>query len=109
MEEIFYDEAAKTGKLVLLDFGAKWCSTCQEVDNILEQAMPNLDHQLLCVKVDVNERSDLAEHFGVLSVPTVILVNPKGEALWRRSGSFKLQELEAALPKTKKINKEALS
>ncbi len=109
MKEIFYDEAAKAGKLVLLDFGAKWCSTCQEVDNILEHAMSNLDHQLLCVKVDVNERSDLPERFGVLSVPTVILVHPEGEALWRKSGSFKLQELEAALPKTRKVTKQALS
>ncbi len=109
MKEIFFDEAAKEGKLVLLDFGAKWWSTCQEVDNILEQAMLNLDHRLLLVKVDVNERSDLAERFGVLSVPTVILVNPEGEALWRRSGSFKLQELEAALPKTSKTTRQTLS
>ena len=108
MKEIFYDEAAKTGKMVLLDFGATWCSTCQEVGNILERAMPDIDDRLLCVKVDVNLRPDLAERFEVLSVPTVILVTPEEEVLWRRSGSFKPQELEAALPKTRRVAKQAL-
>ena len=108
MKEIFYDEAAKAEKMVLLDFGATWCSTCQEVDNILERAMPDMDERLLCVKVDVNVRPDLAERFEVLSVPTVILVTPEEEVLWRRSGSFKPQELEAALPKTRRVAKQAL-
>jgi thioredoxin 1 len=98
MKEAFYDEAAKEEKLVLLDFGAKWCATCPAVDKLLEKAMPSLEHRLLWVKVDVHQRSDLAERFGVLSVPTVILLTPKEEVLWRKSGYFQPRELEAALP-----------
>jgi len=98
MKEAFYEVAAKNGKLVLLDFGAEWCSTCQVMDNLLEKTMPSLDHRLLWVKVDVHQRSDLAERFGVLSVPTVILLTPKEEVLWRKSGTFQPRELEAALP-----------
>ncbi|MEW6034630.1 MAG: thioredoxin family protein [Chloroflexota bacterium] len=98
MKGAFYEEAAKDGKLVLLDFGAEWCSTCRAVDNLLEKTMPGLGHRLLWVKVDVHQRSDLAERFNVLSVPTVVLLTPKEEVLWRRSGSFQPRELEAALP-----------
>ena len=98
MKELSYEEAVREGKLVLLDFGAEWCSTFQGVDNVLEKAVPKLEHRLLCVKVDVNQRPDLAERFRVLSVPTIILVNPQEEALWRKSGHFQSQELEAALP-----------
>ncbi len=98
MKEEFYEEAARDGKLVLLDFGAEWCSTCRVVDNLLEKTMPGLEHRLLWVKVDVHQRSQLAERFRVLSVPTVVLLTPKEEVLWRRSGYFQPHELEAALP-----------
>lgn len=98
MKEDFYIEAAKDGKQVLLDFGAEWCSTCRAIDSLLEKAMPNLEHRILWVKVDVHQRSDLAERFNVLSVPTVVLLTPTEEVLWRRSGSFQPRELEAALP-----------
>ena len=98
MKEAFYEEAAKDGKLVLLDFGAEWCSTCRVVDNLLEKTIPRLESRLLWVKVDVHQRSDLAESFRVLSVPTVVLLTPGEEVLWRRSGTFQPRELEAALP-----------
>ncbi len=54
MKEKFYEEAARDGKVVLLDFGADWCSTCRVVDNLLEKTVPKLEHQLLWVKVDVS-------------------------------------------------------
>jgi len=98
MKEVFYEEAARDGKLLLFDFGAKWCSTCRAVDNLLERVMPDLEHRLLLVKVDIDQRSDLAEHFKVLSVPTVVLVSSNDEVIWRKSGQFQPQELEAALP-----------
>ena len=98
MKEAFYEEAAKDKKLVLLDFGAEWCTTCRVVDNLLEKTMPSLEHRLLWVKVDVHQHSDLAERFKVLSVPTVVLLTPQEQVLWRRSGTFQPGELEAALP-----------
>ena len=97
MPEEFFQQAAADNKLVLLDFGASWCSTCKVVDRLLEGAWSSLDNRLLWVKVDIHQRSDLVERFGVLSVPTVILLSPKEEVLWRKSGHFQVQELEAAL------------
>lgn len=101
MVEGFFEQAARDNKLVLLDFGAEWCSTCQVVDNLLEKAWPTLDSRLLLVKVDIHQRPDLAERLKVLSVPTVMVLSPQAEVLWRKSGYFQVRDLEAALPQPK--------
>ena len=74
MAEQFFEQAAADNRLVLLDFGAEWCSTCKGVDRLLESAWPELDSRLLWVKVDIHLRPDLVERFKVLSVPTVVIL-----------------------------------
>ncbi len=101
MAEQFFEQAATDKRLVLLDFGADWCSTCKVVDRLLESAWPGLDNRLLWVKVDIHQRPDLVERFGVLSVPTVVILSPEEEVLWRKSGYFQVPELEAALPRAR--------
>lgn len=97
MAEDFFEQAARDGKLVLLDFGAEWCSTCRVVDALLEKSLPDLEHRFLWVKVDIHQRPNLVERFRILSVPTMILLSPEEEILWRRSGYFQVRELESAL------------
>lgn len=99
MAEQFLEQAARENKLVLLDFGAEWCSTCHLVDGILEKAWPRLENRLLWVKVDIHQRPDLVERFEVLSVPTIFLLSPEEGVLWRRSGYFQPREIEAVLPR----------
>ncbi|MFQ6057633.1 MAG: thioredoxin family protein [Anaerolineae bacterium] len=56
MDEAFFEQAEREGKLVLLDFAARWCGTCPAVDRVLEQEI--LSHhgdRLLLVRVDVEE------------------------------------------------------
>ena len=98
MREQFLEQAAAEKKAVLLDFGAEWCSTCRVVDELLDKGWPGLKSRLLLVKVDIHQRPDLVERFNILSVPTVLLLSPKEEILWRRSGYFRPRELEEALP-----------
>jgi thioredoxin-like negative regulator of GroEL len=97
MREQFFAQAAAENKLVLLDFGAEWCSTCRVVDGILEKVWADLEPRLLWVKVDIHQRPDLVERFGVLSVPTVLILSAEEKVLWRKSGYFPVRELEAAL------------
>lgn len=73
---------------------APWCGTCSAVDRVLEQeVLPRHRDRLLLVKVNVDEHPELAEEYGILSVPTVILLTSAGEVLWRRSGRFRREEL----------------
>mgnify|MGYP001565482610 CR=1 FL=1 len=61
MAEQFFEQAAAESKLVLLDFGAEWCSTCKIVDSLLEKAWPAFHPRLLLVKLDIHQRPDLVE------------------------------------------------
>ena len=98
MSDDYFEQAAAEGKVVLLDFGAKWCGTCKGVDRLLEQdVLPRKGDRVLMVKVDIEERPELAEKYRILSVPTLVVCSPEGEVLWRKSGFVKRQEVEGAL------------
>ncbi len=98
MAESYYEQARAEGKLVLLDFAAPWCGTCPAVDRVLErEILPRHTDKLLLLKVSVEEHPELANQYGILSVPTVMLLTPERETLWRRSGMFRREEMEALL------------
>ena len=98
MSDNYFEQAAAEGKVVLLDFGAKWCGTCKGVDRLLEQdVLPRKGDRVLTVKVDIDEQPDLAEKYRILSVPTLVVCSPQGEVLWHKSGFVGRQEGEAAL------------
>lgn len=98
MDDEFFEQARREGKWVLLDFGAEWCSTCKPVEAMLERdIIPKWNHKVVFAKVDVHERPDLVERYRILSIPTVILCSADDQVMWRKSGYFRQQELEAAL------------
>ncbi len=74
-------------QLKVLDFTAKWCSTCIALDRLLQSAViPKYKNRVQFVKVDVEEKEDLTKKFDILSVPTLILLK-EGKQIWRKSGS----------------------
>lgn len=99
MSDTFFEQASREGKRVLLYFRADWCSTCKPVEAFIEdEIIPERGDELLVAKVDVHQRPDLVERYNILSVPTVILCSPDNQVLWRKSGFFRRDEIEAALP-----------
>lgn len=66
-----FDEAKAKGK-VLVDFYADWCGPCRMLGPILDDiSQSNDDVQIL--KIDVDESSEIAAKYGVMSIPTMIL------------------------------------
>ena len=69
----FQAEVMESDKLVLLDFWAPWCGPCRGVVPIVEEiAEENPDIKV--GKVNVDEEVELAEKFGVMSIPMLVVL-----------------------------------
>ena len=68
-------EAAVSGdKPVLVDFWATWCGPCRMIAPVIEQVAAEYEGRAVVGKVDVDEESALAAKFGVMSIPTLIVL-----------------------------------
>ncbi|MGN0569433.1 MAG: thioredoxin [Candidatus Fimenecus sp.] len=83
--ENFSQEVLKSDKPVLLDFYADWCGPCNMMAPEMEAFAEETKTVKVC-KLDVDEATDLAMTFGVMSIPTVILFK-NGEEVDRFVGA----------------------
>ena len=68
----FEQEVLKSDKKVLVDFWASWCGPCRMLSPIIDEVAKSTD-KVKVGKVNVDEESDLATKFAVMSIPTLIL------------------------------------
>ncbi len=82
--ENFQKEVLESSLPVLVDFNATWCPPCQALHPILEEiAEEGGDFKI--VAVDIDDESELAEKYGVSSIPCLIVFD-KGEEIDRKTG-----------------------
>ncbi|MGL5296162.1 MAG: thioredoxin [Culicoidibacterales bacterium] len=68
-------EAKITSGKYLVDFYATWCGPCQMLLPVLEEVTPTLEQSTVeILKVNVDELPQLAQKFGVMSVPTLFVI-----------------------------------
>jgi len=68
----FSQDVLKSEKPVLLDFWAEWCGPCHAIAPVLEQIAEERD-ELKVVKLNIDEEPAVAQRYGVMSIPTLIL------------------------------------
>ena len=69
-----YDQIVNRGsKPVLLDFWAPWCGPCRMVAPIVDAIAEERD-DIVVGKVNVDEEMDLATQFGIVSIPTLVVM-----------------------------------
>ncbi len=69
----FNSEVIRSEKPVLLDFWAAWCGPCRMVGPVVDEIAAERD-DIKVGKVNVDEEQELAAQFGVMSIPTLVLV-----------------------------------
>ena len=66
-------EQTKSG-VAVVDFSATWCGPCKMVEPVLAELSEELDGKISFFNVDVDENQDLAEQFGITSIPALLIL-----------------------------------
>jgi thioredoxin 1 len=69
----FEQEVLQSETPVLVDFWAEWCGPCHAVAPVLDRIAEEQAGALKLVKVNIDAEGELAQRFGVASIPTMIL------------------------------------
>lgn len=69
----FQNEVMNSDKPVLLDFWAPWCAPCRMVVPIVEEIASERS-DIKVGKINVDEQPELASQFGVMSIPTLVVM-----------------------------------
>jgi thioredoxin 1 len=80
-----FNEIINSEKPVLVDFYADWCGPCQMLGPILKEVKDTLGDRISIIKINVDNNQELANHYRVKGVPTMMLFQD-GKQLWRQSG-----------------------
>lgn len=89
-----YDISAKNpeylgSKPAIVDFYASWCGPCRAISPVLEELAKEYGDKIVIYKVDVDASRDIAQAFGIRSIPAVLFIPMKGEAQMTVGGRSK--------------------
>ena len=91
----FNEEILNSEKKVLLDFWAPWCGPCRMVVPLVEQIAEDRP-DIKVGKINVDEEPELAQQFGIMSIPTLIVME-KGQILNKATGARPRKAIENML------------
>jgi thioredoxin 1 len=81
---------------VLVDLWAAWCPPCRKMGPVVDELARQAGDKVTIGKLDVDRHPEVAERYGVRSIPTFLLFR-NGELVERRVGARPLEELAALL------------
>lgn len=76
----------------LLDFKANWCGPCQMMEPVIEEIKKELEGKIEVEVIDVDENQAKASEYGVMSIPTYVVIK-EGKEIGRKIGMSSKEEL----------------
>lgn len=94
-------EVKNSDKPVIVDFWAEWCAPCRMMEPIYEELASKYEGKMKFAKLNVDENPDVAEKYGIMAIPTMIIFK----------NGVEVERIIGALPKDKleKIIKDNLA
>ena len=83
-------------KPVLVDFFATWCGPCMKVAPIVAEVAAEVTGKADVYKIDIDENPDIAQRYGVMSIPTFIVFKG-GEAVAKSIGAQPKEQILSLL------------
>lgn len=72
--ENYETEVLNSDKLVLIDFYADWCGPCRMMSPIIDEIAEEMSGKIKVGKINVDENQDLAMEYGIMSIPTIVMI-----------------------------------
>ena len=69
----FDTEVLGSTEPVIVDFWAEWCGPCRAVAPVLDKIAEERSGEVRVVKVNIDEEPELAQRYGIMSIPTIVL------------------------------------
>lgn len=90
--ENFESEVLNANETVLVDFYADWCGPCKMMAPVIEELAEELQGKAKVGKINVDESTDTATQYDIMSIPTIIIFK-NGKEVKRFIGVRDKQEL----------------
>ena len=91
----FNTEVLQSDRTVLLDFWASWCGPCRMVSPVIDEIAEERS-DIFVGKINVDEQRELAAQFGVMSIPTLVVLK-NGREVNRSVGAKPKSQILAML------------
>lgn len=91
-KDTFEKEVLNSDKPVFLDFWAPWCGFCMQLMPTVEELSADYGEKIKFGKINIDEEPELAQKFGVMSIPVTMVVE-NGQLKSKLLGAYPKDEL----------------